>query len=123
MLGDARPKEEIDRRLAELDNTIKRLEIVLKPSFLRREKDGYARHTVPRDDKGRRALLEYEKLWTIKRWFPQWSEGNISVGFRSLVWLRFLPEDAKVEYRQVKEKVLGTLRPVPGWKYVPADEE
>jgi hypothetical protein len=122
-LGDARPKEEIHRRLAELDNMINRLETVLKPSFHRRENDGYVRHTVPRDDEGRRALQEYDQLWTIKRWFPQWSEGNLSAGFRSLVWLRMLPEDAKAEYRQVKEKVLNTLRPVPGWKYIPAGEE
>jgi hypothetical protein len=69
-LGDARPREEIHRRLAELENKIKRLEIVLKPSFHRREKDGYARHTVPREDKGRLALQEYRLFWTIKRWFP-----------------------------------------------------
>jgi hypothetical protein len=55
-LGDARPEEEINRRLAELEKTIRRLEIDLKPSFLRLEKDGYVQHSVPRDEKGRHAL-------------------------------------------------------------------
>jgi hypothetical protein len=122
-LGAIRQKEEIHRRLAELESKIKQLEIVLKPSFSRREKDGYVQHTVPTDDKGRRALQEYYKLWRIKRWFPQWSQGKVSVGYRSLVAVEFHPKDARVEYRQVKEKVLSTLHPVPGWKYIPSDEE
>jgi hypothetical protein len=122
-IGEVRQAEEINRRLVELNNTIKRLEVVLKTSFYRREKDGYVLHSVPRDDEGRRALQEYDQLWAIKRWFPQWSEGNLSVGFCSLISLRMLPEEAKVEYRDVKKKVIDILHPVPGWEHIPADEE
>jgi hypothetical protein len=122
-LGNAREQEDINKRLIELNNMIKELEVVLKPSFNHQREDGYIRHSVPGDDKGRQALQEYEKLWAIKRWFPQWAEGGISIGFRSLIWLRMLPEEAKVEYRQAKEKVLNILHPIQGWKYISADEE
>ncbi|MCH8344913.1 MAG: hypothetical protein IH983_13130 [Planctomycetes bacterium] len=122
-LGTVRQAEEINHRLAELNNRITRLEVILKPSFYRREKDSFVQHSVPRDDEGRRAFQEYDRLWAIKRWFPQWSEGSVSVGFRSLVFLRILPEEAKVEYRHTKQTVLNVLRPVPGWKYIPSYEE
>lgn len=122
-LGTFRQAKEIKHRLAELNNRITRLEVVLKPSFSRREKDGFVQHNLPQDDEGRRAFQEYDRLWALKRWFPQWSEGSVSVGFRSLVWLRMLPEEAKVEYRQVKKTVLNVLRPVPGWEYIPSNEE
>jgi len=122
-LGSHRQANDINDRLLVLNNMIKEQEEVLKSSFYRQEEDGYIRHSVPPDDKGKRALQEYDKLWATKRWFPQWSEGNISVGFRSLTYLRMLPEEAKVEYRQAKRRALAVLHPIQGWKYMPADEE
>ena len=122
-LGTARQAEEINHRLAELNNRITQLEIVLKPSFYCRNKDGFVRHSVPRNDEGRRALREHDRLWVIKRWFPQWSEGSVSLGFRSLVSLKMLPEEAKVEYLQAKQTVLNVLRPLLDWAYIPSDQE
>ncbi len=122
-LGNLRHAEDINYRLAELNDRITRLEVVLKSSFSRREKDGFVQHSLPQDDEGRRAFQEYDRLWAIKRWFPQWSEGSASVGFRSLVRLRILPEEAQAEYRQVKKTVLNVLLPVPDLGYIPSYEE
>jgi hypothetical protein len=122
-LSERRRLEEIKQRLAKLDAKIRELEVVLKPSFRRREEDGYAQYSVPQDDRGRLDLQEYNCLWAIKRWFPQWTEGNLSVGFRSLIWLRILPEEAQQEYREVKGAVLNVLEPLPDWGLIPAAEE
>ncbi len=122
-LGERRKAEEVKQRLAELNSGIERLEVQLKSSFYRRNKDGYVQHTVPPDDEGRNAAREYDRLWTIKRWFPQWTKGSVSVGFRSLIWLMPLPEESKREYRKVKQSVLGVLKPVEDWNLIPAADE
>ena len=121
--GEAKPPDEVGRRLSELNEEITRLETLLKPSRYRQLEDGFVQHSVPRDLAGRRALQQYDQLWTIKRWFPQWSAGGLSVGFRCLIQLRMLPEDAKADYRDVKRKVIGILHPARNWQYIPADEE
>lgn len=122
-LSEIRIADDIDNRLAKLNKSIKRLETILKPSFNERMKDGYIRHSIPPDDKGLRALQKYDQLWAIKRWFPQWSEGTLSVGYRSLTWPRILPDDAKKEFFDVKNKVLATLKANPGRKFIPANDE
>jgi len=122
-LGERRKAEEIKRRLAKLNSQIQLLEIELKPSFYRRNADGYVQHTVPADDRSRRALQEYGRLWAIKRWLPQWTERSLSIGFRSTIWLGILPEASQQEYRAVKRAVLNELEPLPDWDLIPAEED
>ena len=89
----------------------------------RRDRAGFIHHSVPRDDAGRRALQQYDLLWIVKRGFPQWHAGDLSVGFRRLIAPRTLPEDAQNDYRKVKQTVLATLKLNPDWTYIPAEGE
>jgi hypothetical protein len=122
-LGKRQTAEETQKRLAALEAELRKLEVTLKPSYRELKKDGSNQYSVPGDDDGRRALSAYDKLWSIKRAFPQWTEGSLSIGFRPLVWVRRIPDEQKREYFQVKEAVLAVLKSDAGWKVIPADED